>query len=403
MTQQEIATLEKKVGVQARSPLFAMLAEQYLSAGKSQEALKLCDSGLANFPFFTTGHLIKGKSLVALKMLAEARREFEFVLDFLPGNSAVTALLASIPRSSNESLTAETPAPRPSATPRMNVSPAPVEQHIIETPPLLSPQPDAELDNFGMPAAPSAPPESDFGYGISAPTAESNTQFGLPESAPVQANPFDSMSQFTEIPAAAPSPALPAEDPFGFAGANSFEPPQSAPSFDIPSDSLGISQPPQAGPASLPLSQEESSSFEIYAARKKTELTGVNTLSFEDFKKSAPQAFPSAAFETPAADFSQDNISDFAEKLQNVPRITPVINFAEKDTPALSPEDSTSSMGFVTPTLAEIYAKQGWYDDAIKAYKTLAQSKPAEREKYEKRVAEIEEIKKKSAMNNKPS
>ncbi len=402
MTQQEIATLEKKVGVQARSPLFAMLAEQYLSAGKSQEALKLCDSGLANFPFFTTGHLIKGKSLVALKMLAEARREFEFVLDFLPGNSAVTALLASIPRSSNETIAVEAPASRPSAPPRTAVSPAPLEPQIAEVSPLPPPEPPAELDNFGIIPAPSAPAESDFGYGISPAPAEPQQQFGFPESAPAQANSFDAMSQFTELPAAPSSPALPAEDPFGFSATHSYEPPQSAPSFDIPSDTFGISQPPP-GPASLPLSPEESSSFEIYAARKKTELTGVNTLSFEDFKKSAPQAFPSAAFQTPAADFSQENISDFAEKLQNVPRITPVINFAEKDTPALSPEDSTSSMGFVTPTLAEIYAKQGWYDDAIKAYKTLAQSKPAEREKYEKRVAEIEEIKKKSAMNNKPS
>jgi cytochrome c-type biogenesis protein CcmH/NrfG len=53
-------------------------------------------------------------------------------------------------------------------------------------------------------------------------------------------------------------------------------------------------------------------------------------------------------------------------------------------------------MGFVTPTLAEIYAKQGWFDDAIKAYRTLARSKPAEKERYEKRIAELEELKKKS-------
>jgi hypothetical protein len=50
---------------------------------------------------------------------------------------------------------------------------------------------------------------------------------------------------------------------------------------------------------------------------------------------------------------------------------------------------------FVTPTLAEIYAKQGWFDDAIKAYRTLAKTKPAEREKYEERIAELEEEKKK--------
>jgi len=48
----------------------------------------------------------------------------------------------------------------------------------------------------------------------------------------------------------------------------------------------------------------------------------------------------------------------------------------------------------VTPTLAEIYAKQGWYDDAIKAYRALAVSKPAEKEKFESRIKELEELKK---------
>jgi cytochrome c-type biogenesis protein CcmH/NrfG len=48
----------------------------------------------------------------------------------------------------------------------------------------------------------------------------------------------------------------------------------------------------------------------------------------------------------------------------------------------------------VTPTLAEIYVKQGWYDDAIKAYRTLAANKPGEREKFDRRIAEIEEMKK---------
>ena len=71
-----------------------------------------------------------------------------------------------------------------------------------------------------------------------------------------------------------------------------------------------------------------------------------------------------------------------------------MINFAEKATRTVSEEDTPSGTGFVTPTLAEIYVKQGWFDDAIKAYKTLALNKPAEREKYDKRIAELEEMKK---------
>jgi hypothetical protein len=53
-------------------------------------------------------------------------------------------------------------------------------------------------------------------------------------------------------------------------------------------------------------------------------------------------------------------------------------------------------MGFVTPTLAEIYAKQGWFDDAIKAYKVLARNKPGEKARFEKRIEELEKLKNQS-------
>ena len=92
----------------------------------------------------------------------------------------------------------------------------------------------------------------------------------------------------------------------------------------------------------------------------------------------------------------QNKIEELTNKLQSAGKITPVINFAQKETPAASEQDTPAGMGFVTPTLAEIYAKQGWFDDAIKAYRTLARNKPAEKERYEKRIAELEELKKKS-------
>ena len=96
-TQQRIAILEKKVGTDATSPLFAQLAHFYLEAKRAQDALRICDAGLAHYPFYTTGHLIKGKVLVALNMQAEARREFEFVHNFLPSNETLINLLAQMP------------------------------------------------------------------------------------------------------------------------------------------------------------------------------------------------------------------------------------------------------------------------------------------------------------------
>jgi hypothetical protein len=430
MTQQEIASLEEKVGEHARSPLFAMLAQQYLTDGRAQDALRLCDNGLANFPFYTTGHLVKGKSLISLNLLAEARREFEFVLDFLPGNGALTSYLASIPRGSDETLTVETPAaqkseqfapaaPYPSPdVPLASTPPAavpPVAMPPVTMPEVTeyspSPTPTAAQYDYGFssPAAQPLQPSSDYGFEKPAPSSDVEVHTGFPETVPSPPSSFDALTQFGQTTtadtfgSAYPSTSsVPKEDPFGLSSANSygaFEPPAEIPSFSIPSDAFGTSAAPVENIPATPLAQEEAASFDVYAERKKKELGKENTLSFEDYMKTAPQTelsvpdstfFQAEEFEPP-----RDNIGELTEKLQNVPRITPVINFAQKDTTTVSEEDSSSSgMGFVTPTLAEIYAKQGWFDDAIKAYRTLARNKPDEREKFEKRAEEIEEIKK---------
>jgi len=131
----------------------------------------------------------------------------------------------------------------------------------------------------------------------------------------------------------------------------------------------------------------EGEAYEEFAARTRMELFGTeNTMSLDEYLAS-----PSPEQPAPKG----DNIEDLAEKLKTPKKITPVIDFTEKATRTASETDTPAETGFVTPTLAEIYVKQGWYDDAIKAYRALSKSKPAEREKYEQRIAEIEEMKKK--------
>jgi len=110
------------------------------------------------------------------------------------------------------------------------------------------------------------------------------------------------------------------------------------------------------------------------------------------------QDFPSQTAEEPApqdesAAQERDQIEELADKLQGAKKITPIIDLSERTAVPPSESETPSGTGFVTPTLAEIYAKQGWYDDAIKAYKTLALSKPAERDKFEKRIQELEDLK----------
>jgi hypothetical protein len=55
-----------------------------------------------------------------------------------------------------------------------------------------------------------------------------------------------------------------------------------------------------------------------------------------------------------------------------------------------SPKHSAEEI--VTPTLAEIYADQGAYQEAIRTYKLLVSRKPEERAHFEQRIHELEEI-----------
>jgi len=55
---------------------------------------------------------------------------------------------------------------------------------------------------------------------------------------------------------------------------------------------------------------------------------------------------------------------------------------------------AATSISIVTPTLAEIYASQGEYDEAIDAYRKLLVHRPQETERYEKRIAQLERLKK---------
>ena len=141
--------------------------------------------------------------------------------------------------------------------------------------------------------------------------------------------------------------------------------------------------------AEEPTATVEGEPYEDFTARVRMDLFGTeDTMTLEEYLgQTAPPQAPTAA---------EDNIGDLAEKLKTSPRITPpVINFSEKAPRPAGEADPGGATGFVTPTLAEIYVKQGWFDDAIKAYRALATNKPAESEKYQQRIAEIEEMKKK--------
>jgi len=371
--EQKVAALEKKVGTGGKSPLFAQLASLYVQQGKAKEALHLCDEGLATFPHYTTGHFIKGKALLALQMNAEAKREFEIVLDFLPANETVAFILSNIHVGDAGALA---PPPKPAAVAPPTPAMPPVEEvaepaATLEVPPAIAEPvvapPEQPANIFEAVGQTPEVVEDPFGFGGGGgPAAEPPSETTTAEE---PANPFEGFPSQPEVESA-PATAEPAP----------------ANIFDFSTQEM------QETPV-VPPAQPNEESFEAFAARMRSELGGgENTLSLDDYLGSTPfDQWPTQ--EEPKSP-PTDTIENLAEKLQSAKKITPIINLSTKSTIPASEADTPASTGFVTPTLAEIYAKQGWYDDAIKAYHTLILTKPAEKERFEKRIAELEELKK---------
>jgi len=479
-TQEQIKSLEERLAREPQSPLFARLAAYYLGTGRAKDALRLCDNGLAHFPFYSTAHLIKGNALVSLGMMAEARHEYEVVCEFMPANETAARLWSSIdlgtpsdsfsspaaeetaeiteavaepepvsviePEPVAEEIAAPEPTPEPLAEQVVQEESAPPEEiaAVTEEPPVEEPlaeephvqEPVAEEptsieqaettavseDAFGLPAEPviqeeepfgaaeklglpmtEEPPQSaDFGFGTAAePTPEpvEETPFGeTPAQEPVLEDSFaQSPEQIAEAPEIAPPAAEPptaetpaAEQPEWFDAFSQLQQTPEEPSSTVEPAPAEEENPFAAFGSDQPTPAADAQSYEDFTARVRMELFGTeNTMTLEEYLGGAPPADAGTA--TP------DQIGELAEKLKGSPRITPpVINFAEKSNRSSSDVDAVSESGFVTPTLAEIYVKQGWYDDAIKAYRTLAGNKPEEREKYEQRIVEIEEMKRSS-------
>jgi tetratricopeptide (TPR) repeat protein len=469
---ERIKSLEQRLAKEPQSPLFARLADYYLQMGRANDALRLCDDGLALYPYYTTAHLIKAKVLNQLGMTAEAGHAYEVVREFLPTNESVLRLTSIVDRgpsqaqevseADEEVVQAEPPqAPvqqtvhkeiaaeealpttieEPQATPVEDVSPQepvaieepmaqaeepPVQETIVEEQPVetVEAAPTTD-DSFGFGEQPVVEPQpkepgaaEKLGLEMQAEPQQTYSDFGFgapaeePPAAAVEETPFGSQPIEESPRAIEPEPEqVPEPPPFEAPAMEAAPAASPEATADQPPDwfeAFSQLQQPAAETAETPAAQaaeeedpfaifgtEQSSAtvegepYEEFTARVRMELFGTeDTMTLDEYLAQT------GSFGPPAA--PSDNIGELAEKLKTSQRITPpVINFSEKAPRSASGADAGGGSGFVTPTLAEIYVKQGWFDDAIKAYRALAANKPAEKEKFEQRITEIEEMKKK--------
>jgi len=91
-----IEELRRRVDRDPASIAFAQLAEEYRRAGDSEEAVRVCEAGLAQHPAYLSARVTLGRALFELGHLEEARAEFTRVLETAPDNIIAQAKLAEI-------------------------------------------------------------------------------------------------------------------------------------------------------------------------------------------------------------------------------------------------------------------------------------------------------------------
>jgi len=91
-----IEELRRRVQKDPASIAFAQLAEEYRRAGRLQEAVEICETGLARHPGYLSARVTLGRALLEVGELDAAQAELKQVLRTAPENLAALRGLADI-------------------------------------------------------------------------------------------------------------------------------------------------------------------------------------------------------------------------------------------------------------------------------------------------------------------
>lgn len=122
-----IEELRRRVQADPTSIAFAALAEEYRRAGRYEDAIEVCRTGLTRHPAYLSARVTLGRALVELNQLDEAKMELDQVLSIAPENLAAIRALAEIDE--RRGVTAP-PAPIPPPRPPVHV-PATFEMDLM--------------------------------------------------------------------------------------------------------------------------------------------------------------------------------------------------------------------------------------------------------------------------------
>ncbi len=142
-----IDELKRRVQSDPASIAFAALAEEYRRAGRFDEAIETCTTGLVRHPSYLSAHVTLGRALIEVGRFEEAREELEQVLKLAPENLAAIRGLAEIHsrlrdaahdyRSTEDSAYTEPEAAEPAGT--RDLAELPIQEPIVAEPNFAEP------------------------------------------------------------------------------------------------------------------------------------------------------------------------------------------------------------------------------------------------------------------------
>lgn len=91
-----IEELRRRVQLDPASIAFAALADEYLRAGRLDDAIATCLLGLKRHPSYLSARVTLGRALMDAGRLDDAEAEFELVLQAAPENLSAVRGLAEI-------------------------------------------------------------------------------------------------------------------------------------------------------------------------------------------------------------------------------------------------------------------------------------------------------------------
>ena len=180
----DIDFLSQKLSDNPQSPLFARLADLYLSKNQEAEALKLCENGVGHFPAYASGQIILGKCYLSLNQNSKASAAFRRALQINPFNQVAQRLLEQVPATGDEQI--ETPDAEFIPAGQQQESPAAQSIESPEEPGTIAPE-QKERDAISV-QQPSTP-EQEF----------QATPELLPETEPLSADLPDNADEYIQV------------------------------------------------------------------------------------------------------------------------------------------------------------------------------------------------------------